>query len=85
MLLEVEELETLVKDDEEDFAVVKLITLSDALVIDSTTEVVDCSLEEASGSEVILEATLETGPEQAEINKAVKSDKRFFIIKQPYT
>ena len=38
------------------------------------------SLDETTGSEERLEVALPTGPEQAEINKANKSDKCFFIL-----
>ena len=61
-----------------------LITLVDEVVV-STIDVVLSSLDEMTGSEVMLEVALVAGPEQADINKANKSDKCFFIIRQLYT
>ena len=61
---------------------VELITLVDDVDVEFTIEVVVSSLDEIAGSEVMLEVALLTGPEQAEINKAKRSDKCFFIIKR---
>ena len=47
--------------------------------VDSSTEDVDCVLDEITGSDERLEVALLTGPEQAEISKAKRSDKCFFI------
>ena len=47
--------------------------------VDSSKEVTDCVLDEITGSEERLEVTLLAGPEQAEISKAKRSDKCFFI------
>ena len=70
----------LLLDDE--IELVELITLVDDVEVESTIEVVDSSLDETTGSEERLEVALVADPEQAEINKAKRSDKCFFIIKQ---
>ena len=84
ILLEVEELEevelevvTLLDVDD---VLIELITLVVEVDVDSTFDVVVSSLDETTGSEERLEVALPTGPEQAEINKANKSDKCFFIL-----
>lgn len=85
ILLEVEELEEVELEvvtllDVDDDALVELITLVVEVDVDSTFDVVVSSLDETTGSEERLEVALPTGPEQAEINKANKSDKCFFIL-----
>ena len=75
------ELDVLVLVIRDDVALSLLITLVDE-VTDSTIDVVDSSLDETTGSDVRLEVTLVAGPEQAEANKANRSDKCFFIIKR---
>ena len=77
------ELELLLDDEIE---LVELITLVDDVEVESAIEVIDSSLDEITGSEERLEVALVAVPEQAEINKAKRSDKCFFIIKHlPYT
>ena len=85
ILLEVEELEEVELEvvtllDVDDDVLVELITLVVEVDVDSTFDVVVSSLDETTGSEERLEVTLPTGPEQAEINKANKIDKCFFIL-----
>ena len=85
ILLEVEELEEVELEvvtllDVDDDVLVELITLVVEVDVDSTFDVVVSSLDETTGSEERLEVVLPTGPEQAEINKANKSDKCFFIL-----
>ena len=85
ILLEVEELEEVELEvvtllDVDDDVLVELITLVVEVDVDSTIDVVVSSLDETTGSEEMLEVALPTGPEQAEINKANKSDKCFFIL-----
>ena len=85
ILLEVEELkevelEVVTLLDVDDDVLVELITLVVEVDVDSTFDVVVSSLDETTGSEERLEVALPTGPEQAEINKANKSDKCFFIL-----
>ena len=75
------ELDVLVLVIRDDVVLSLLITLVDE-VTDSTIDVVDSSLDETTGSDVRLEVTLVAGPEQAETNKANRSDKCFFIIKR---
>lgn len=82
LINELDELVIVVKDE---VVLSLLITLVVDVDVDSTIDVVDSSLDEITGSVDKLEVTLLTGPEQAEINKAHKSDKCFFMIKQPYT
>ena len=65
-------------DDEVELSL--LITLVDDVEVESTTEVVNSVLDEITGSEEMLEVTLVAEPEQAEINRANRSDKCFFII-----
>ena len=62
-----------------------LITLVDDVEVESTSEVVDSVLDETTGSEEMLEVTLVAEPEQAEINRANRSDKCFFIFMRLYT
>ena len=81
-LLRVDELELLELEVIDDVVLVELITLVDDVDVEPTIEVVVSSLDEIAGSEVMLEVALLTGPEQAEINKAKRSDKCFFIIKR---
>lgn len=76
-MLDVLELELLLEDEIE---LVELITLVDDVELVSVIEVVDSSLDEITGSDETLEVALVAGPEQAEINKAKRSDKCFFII-----
>ena len=71
------ELELLLDDEIE---LVELITLVDDVEIESAIEVVDSWLDEITGSDETREVTLVAVPEQAEINKAKRSDKCFFII-----
>lgn len=75
----VDELDTLVDEVIDDAVLSLLITLVVDVDVDVSTEVVDSSLDEITGSDDKLEVTLLTGPEQAEIKKAHKSDKCFFI------
>ena len=79
LVIELVELDELVLEVIDDVVLSLLITLVDE-VTGSTVDVVVSSLDEITGSLVRLEVTLVAGPEQAEINKANKSDKCFFII-----
>ena len=81
----VDTLEIFVVEVIDDVVLVELITLVVDVDEVSTREVDDSTLDEIAGSEEPLEVAFVAGPEQAEINKAKRSDKCFFIIKQPYT
>ena len=76
-MLDVLEFELLLEDEIE---LVELITLVDDVEVEPAIEVVDSSLDEIAGSDETLEVMLVADPEQAEINKAKRSDKCFFII-----
>ena len=78
----VDEFDWLVVELIDDVVLVELITLVVDVDEDSTIEVDDSVLDEIVGSEEPLEVALVAGPEQAEINKAKRSDKCFFIIKR---